>query len=90
VRCKKHYLSFFYFNFKEADMPQVTVTLPSQAWSKEQKAELVNQITHAVNGAAEKSGVLAQFGMSDLKPNVNIQIHESAEGGYAIGGKVMG
>ena len=70
-------------------MPQVTVTLPAKVWSKEQKAALVNQVTQAIHNAAESSGILAQFGINDLKTHVNIQIHETAEGGYASGGNTI-
>lgn len=71
-------------------MPQVAITLPSKAWPDAAKKAIIEDVTEAIHSAAKDNGILEKFGMTDLRPNVNIQIHEAAESGYAVGGKVLG
>ncbi|MEM9860773.1 MAG: tautomerase family protein [Myxococcota bacterium] len=65
-------------------MPTVRLAVPPGAWSKEEKAKLVEKLTDAVASTAEEAG------KGDIRQFVGVQIDETAEGGYAIGGKVFG
>ena len=65
-------------------MPTVKLTVPKGAWSKEEKADLVQRLTQAVAGYA------AERGKGDITSFVNVHIVEPAEGGYAVGGQVFG
>ncbi|MEM6956818.1 MAG: tautomerase family protein [Myxococcota bacterium] len=65
-------------------MPTVRLAVPPGAWSKEEKAKLVEKLTDAVASTAEDTG------KGDIRQFVGVQIDETAEGGYAIGGKVFG
>lgn len=65
-------------------MPTVRLAVPPGAWSKEEKAKLVEKLTDAVASTAEEAGE------GDIRQFVGVQIDETAEGGYAIGGTVFG
>ena len=65
-------------------MPTIKVTIPQSAWSKDEKAQIATRLTDALAGVAQESG------KGDIKPYVNVHITETAEGGYAMGGTVVG
>ncbi|MEM0948908.1 MAG: hypothetical protein AAGK37_16020 [Pseudomonadota bacterium] len=65
-------------------MPVIRVTLPQAAWSKEQKAEIAATLTDGLNGIAASSG------KGDIKEFITVHILEASEGGYAMGGNVIG
>ena len=65
-------------------MPTVKLTVPKGAWTREEKAVLVERLTDAVAGYA------AEQGKGDIKAFVNVHIVEPAEGGYAVGGQIVG
>ncbi|MEM7334682.1 MAG: tautomerase family protein [Chloroflexota bacterium] len=73
-------------------MPQIHVTLPKGSWSKEEKAVVVEKLTSAMAEAGKVTGVAERAGLPDsnMVPFVNVFIEETAEGGYAIGGQVLG
>lgn len=64
-------------------MPTIRVTVPKNAWSKDEKADIVTRLTDGLNAAAQAAG------KGDIKPYINVQIDETAEGGYAVGGAVV-
>ncbi|WP_411892558.1 tautomerase family protein [Yoonia sp. SDW83-1] len=65
-------------------MPTIRVTVPQAAWSKDEKAQIVAKLTDGLNAVAADSG------KGDIKPYINVHIEETAEGGYAMGGQVVG
>ncbi len=65
-------------------MPTIRVTIPIASWSVEEKAAIVAKLTKALNEAAEEAG------KGDITPYINVHVEETAEGGYAIAGKVVG
>ena len=65
-------------------MPTIRVTVPANHWSKDDKAQIASRLTDALNGVARDSG------KGDIKPYINVHISETAEGGYALGGTVVG
>lgn len=65
-------------------MPTIRVAVPQKAWTKEEKAQLVTALTDALVQTAETCG------KGDVRPYVGVQILETAEGGYAIAGNVVG
>lgn len=65
-------------------MPTIRVTIPQSAWSKEEKAVIVEKLTEALDKIAQ------DVGKGEIKPYINVHIEETAEGGYAMGGKVVG
>jgi len=65
-------------------MPTIRVTIPQSAWTKDEKALLVAKLTDGLN---EVAGVT---GKGDIKQYINVHIDETAEGGYAMGGQVVG
>lgn len=65
-------------------MPTIKITVPKNAWSKEDKAKLAERVTDALNAVAIESD------KGDIKQYINTHIHETAEGGYAMGGQVVG
>ena len=69
---------------EENTMPTIRVTVPRAAWSKEEKAQIVETLTNGLNVVANESG------KGDIKPFINVHIEETAEGGYAMGGNVVG
>ena len=65
-------------------MPTIRVTIPANAWSKDEKAQIASALTDGLNTVAKESG------KGDIKPYINVHIAETAEGGYAMGGNVVG
>lgn len=65
-------------------MPTIRVTVPQAAWSKDEKAQIVTKLTDSLNQVA------AATGKGDIKQYINVHIEETAEGGYAMGGQVVG
>ena len=65
-------------------MPTIKITLPKNAWTKEEKATIAARVTDALNSVATDSE------KGDIKKYINTHIHETAEGGYAMGGQVVG
>lgn len=65
-------------------MPTIKLTVPQGAWTKDEKAEIVTRLTDALNSVAVESK------KGDIKPYINTHIHETSEGGYAMGGTVVG
>ncbi len=65
-------------------MPTIKITLPKNAWTKEEKATIVARVTDALNSVANDSK------KGDIKQYINTHIHETAEGGYAMGGQIVG
>ena len=65
-------------------MPTIKLTVPPGAWSKDEKAKIVETLTDGLNSVAQESG------KGDIKAFIGCQIEETAEGGYAIGGQVFG
>ncbi|WP_415919945.1 tautomerase family protein [Tateyamaria sp. SN6-1] len=65
-------------------MPTIKVTVPSGAWSTEEKARIAETLTGGLAQVAEGAG------KGDIRQYINVQIMEAASGGYAIGGNVVG
>lgn len=65
-------------------MPTIKLTVPKNAWTKDEKAKIVERFTNALNEVAQESG------KGDIKQFIGVQIEETAEGGYAIGGQIFG
>lgn len=65
-------------------MPTIRVTVPKSSWSREEKAELVTALTDGLASVAGRAG------KGDIKQYVNVHIEEASEGGYAMGGNVVG
>ena len=65
-------------------MPTIQVTVPRGAWSKDEKAQIAATLTDGLNEVARSSG------KGDIGPYINVHIKETAEGGYAVGGTVVG
>ena len=65
-------------------MPTIRVTLPQGAWSKDEKAQIASTLTDGLNEVAQSSG------KGDVKQYINVHITETVEGGYAMGGNVVG
>ena len=65
-------------------MPTIRVTVPKAAWSTDEKAKIVAKLTDGLNTVASDSG------KGDIKQYINVHIEETAEGGYAMGGQVVG
>ena len=65
-------------------MPVIRVTLPQDAWSKDEKADIAAKLTDALAEVGTKSG------KGDIKQYITLHILEASEGGYAMGGNVIG
>ena len=65
-------------------MPTIKLTVPRNAWTKDEKAQIIERFTDALNEVAQASG------KGDIKQFIGVQIEETAEGGYAIGGQIVG
>ncbi len=65
-------------------MPTIKITVPKNAWTTEEKAKIAERVTDALNAVATESN------KGDIKQYINTHIHETAEGGYAMGGQVVG
>ena len=64
-------------------MPTLNLTLPKSLWSKDEKAQIAEALTDGLNAVAQTSG------KGDIRQHINVQIVETAEGGYALGGKIL-
>ncbi|MEO0520975.1 MAG: hypothetical protein AAF171_27200 [Cyanobacteria bacterium P01_A01_bin.116] len=65
-------------------MPTIKLTVPQNAWTKDEKAQIIERFTNTLNEVAQASG------KGDIKQFIGVQIEETAEGGYAIGGQIFG
>mgnify|MGYP001797323280 CR=1 FL=1 len=65
-------------------MPTIPVTVPKSAWSVAAKAEMAATLTDSLAEVAKNDG------QGDIKQYINVHIEETAEGGYAMGGNVVG
>ena len=65
-------------------MPTIRVTVPKSAWSVEAKADIAAKLTNSLAEIAQSNG------KGDIKQYINVHIEETAEGGYAMGGTVVG
>ncbi|MEM6613765.1 MAG: tautomerase family protein [Cyanobacteria bacterium P01_C01_bin.72] len=65
-------------------MPTIKLTVPQGTWTKDEKAKLVKRFTNTLNEVAQETG------KGDIKQFIGVQIEETAEGGYAIGGQIFG
>lgn len=65
-------------------MPTIKLTVPQGAWTKDEKAKLIARFTNTLNEVAQETG------KGDIKQFIGVQIEETAEGGYAIGGQIFG
>lgn len=65
-------------------MPNVRLTVPKDAWSVEEKADLIARLTDAVAGHASEKG------KGDIRQYVSVYVEETAQGGYSLGGQVLG
>lgn len=65
-------------------MSTISVTVPKDAWTKDQKATINRTLTDGLADVAQTAG------KGDIKQYINVHIEETADGGYAIGGNVIG
>ena len=65
-------------------MPTIRLAVPPNAWTKEEKAKVVGALTDALAQVAQECG------KGDIKQFIGVQVDETAEGGYAIGGQIFG
>lgn len=65
-------------------MPTIKLSVPPKAWTKEEKAQVIEALTKALADKAQ------ELGKGDIKQFVSVQINETAEGGYAVGGQIFG
>ena len=65
-------------------MPTIRVTVPKAAWTPEEKGVIATKLTEALGAVAETAG------KGDIRRYINVHIDETAEGGYAMGGQVVG
>ncbi|WP_435103195.1 tautomerase family protein [Arhodomonas sp. AD133] len=65
-------------------MPTVRLTVPQGDLTKEEKAEVVERVTDTV------SNFFRERKNEDVRPYVMVQISETSEGGYALGGEIIG
>lgn len=65
-------------------MPTIRLTVPRGAWSVGEKQQIVSTFTQGLAGIAQNSG------KGDITPYINVHIEETSEGGYAMGGQVVG
>ncbi|WP_299687929.1 hypothetical protein [uncultured Tateyamaria sp.] len=65
-------------------MPTIKVTVPAGAWSTDEKTKIAESLTGGL------AAVALDAGKGDIRQYINVQIMETATGGYAIGGNVVG
>ncbi|MEA5464740.1 tautomerase family protein [Leptothoe sp. PORK10 BA2] len=81
----EHSVQFHLFIYQESkSCRQIKLTLPQHAWTKDEKAKIIERFTNALNKVAQESG------KGDIKKFISVQIEETAEGGYAIGEQIFG
>ena len=66
-------------------MPTIRLTVPKDSWTREEKAEIVTKLAERFDDVAKASP-----GKGDVEQFINVHIEETAEGGYAMGGQVVG
>ena len=64
-------------------MPTIRLPATPDSFTKTEKASIIEALTDGLNGVAVASG------NGDIKQYVSCQIEESAEGGHAIGGRIL-
>lgn len=65
-------------------MPTVRVTVPQDDLTGEQRSRLTGHLTEAVGAFFEAEG------KGDIRDYVVVHVGETAAGGYAVGGEVIG
>ena len=65
-------------------MPSIVVSVPKEAWTTEEKNAIVVELTRTLAEIAKESG------KGDITQYINAQVREAAQGGYAVGGNVVG
>lgn len=65
-------------------MPTVQMTVPHGDLSNEHKSEMIERLTTTV------SDLFWQRKGEDVRQFVVVHIRETAEGGYAVGGEIIG
>lgn len=65
-------------------MPTVQMTVPQGDLTREQSGELVERVTTVV------SDFFREYKQEEVRDFVVVHIRETAEGGYALGGQVIG
>ena len=65
-------------------MPTLQLTVPNDDLDADEKAELIDRLTDTV------SEFYRDAHDDDLREFVNVQITETAEEGYAVGGTIIG
>lgn len=65
-------------------MPTVQMTVPQGDLTQEQKAEVVERLTDTV------SRFFRDAKQEDVRDFVVVHIRETAPGGYALGGRIIG
>ena len=65
-------------------MPTVRLPVTPDSFTKTEKASIIETLIDGPNSVAVASG------NGDIKQYVSCQIGETAEGGYAIGGRILG
>lgn len=65
-------------------MPTIQLTVPKDDLRKSEKAKFIEHLTESV------SQFYLEEKDEEIKEFINVQIRETAEGGYAIGGEVIG
>jgi phenylpyruvate tautomerase PptA (4-oxalocrotonate tautomerase family) len=73
---------------KENIMPTVSVTLPKDSWSEQEKSQLIDSITQLIATKTVEFGKMPSI--EAITPFVAVHIHETAKGGYASGGTIFG
>lgn len=65
-------------------MPTIRVTLPTGMWSTTEKKHIAQTLTKGLDAVAQA------VGKGEIRPHITVQIMEASEGGYVVGGAVVG
>jgi phenylpyruvate tautomerase PptA (4-oxalocrotonate tautomerase family) len=65
-------------------MPTLQLTVPKDDLDADEKAELIDRLTDTVSEFYQKEQD------EDIRDFVNVQITETADTGYAVGGTIIG
>ena len=65
-------------------MPTLQLTVPKDDLNADEKAELIDRLTDTVSEFYQKEQD------EDIRDFVNVQITETADTGYAVGGTIIG
>ncbi|MDN3519487.1 tautomerase family protein [Aquisalimonas lutea] len=65
-------------------MPTVRVTVPQGDLTEDQKRDVVERLTETVGSYYQEEKE------EDIRSFVMVQINETAPGGYAVGGEIIG